>query len=262
MTSQELQLLRQSVNLCSQHSKLLSDLNALKAQRSRIAKNIKPDPVKAAKKAGEEAVKNRHIQIWHWAVAIIAFMIPFILCAVIYKLAGIENEYFLLIGEGIGFVCFFVALLAVRKADLVKVRKRAEAEFIEKHRQINRQYQSQCDQLHLQIYELSQKHYQLTRKMQDPSQCCIPQSDWHHASQLLKLLTSGKASTLQEAIQWQAQTDAQEYAYQQKIAAEEAARWNNIENMIRQQEADIAADKAKFLDDMQKMALIGMVLSD
>lgn len=262
MTKHELQLLQHSANLCNQRSQLLSQLNALKTQRNRIAKNITPDPVKAAKKAGEAAVKDRHIQIWHWIVAMIAFIIPFITCAVIYKIAALDNEYFLLIGIVIGFFLFFAALNFVRKADLVKVRRRAEQDFLENHRRINHQYQAQCDQLHLQIYDLSQKYYQLNRRMQDPQQCCIPQSEWHHGQQLYQLVSSGKADSLQEAIQIQNQLDSHEAAYQRQAAAEEAAHWKKMEDLMHQQEAEIAADKAKFLDDMQKMALIGMILSD
>ena len=262
MTGQELQLLRQSSNLCNQRQQILSQLNSLKAQQANMAKNIKPDPVKAAKKAGEEAVKNRHIQIIHWVWAMLATLIPIILCGVYYKVAELDNEYFMLIGEGIGFVLFFVTLFYVRKRDLVKVRKKAEAAYIENHRRINQHYQSQRDALHLQIYELSQKYYQLNRKMQDPAQCCIPQSQWHNGPQLYRLVSSGKANSLEEAIQIQYQIDAQEAAYQQKLAAEETARWKKMEDMMRQQEEDITRDKANFLDDMQKMALVGMLLSD
>ena len=262
MTGQELQLLRQSANLCNQRNQILSQLNNLKSQHANLAKNIKSCSDSAVKAAGKEAAKNRFIPIYLWVLAMIAVVIPVFACGVVYMLAGITNEYFMLIGVGIGFVAFFIVLYFGRKWDLAKVRKKAEKEFLARQSSINARYQAQCDQLKRQIYPLSQQLSQINSKMRNPTMCNIPESDWYHGPQLVKLITGGRASTLQEAIQLQYLIEAKEASIARQQAAEEAARWKKIEDMMRQQEEDIAKDKAKFWDDMQKMALIGMLLSD
>ena len=224
MTSQELQLLRQSANLCNQHNQILSQLNQLKAQHANLARNIKPCSDSAAKAAGKEAVRNRFIPVYLWVLAIIAVIIPVFACGVVYKLAGITNEYFMLIGEGIGFVAFFIVLYFGRKWDLAKIRKRAAQEYLTRQRSINARYQAQCDQLKQQIYQLSQQHLQIRSKLKNPTMCCIHESDWYHGPQLAKLITSGRAATLQEAIQLQYLIEAKDASIQQQRAAEEAAR--------------------------------------
>lgn len=252
MTGSELRLLQRSANFCNQYNQLANQLLRLKAEKNSYAQKLPRDPSAAAAAAGKAAVKNRLIPpIWVWCVAIGAFMIPFIICAAIYKIAAIENEYFLLIGEGIGFVTFFLALLYFRKVDRSRIRKRAEAQYMAEYNQSRQRNQAQCTHLNQQIYALTRQYRALTAQMQDPNQCCIPASHWYHGKELYRLVSSNRASTLQEAIEIQAQIEARDAAY-----------WRSVQDYPRQVELQIAKDNMQFLNDMEQMAKIGMELYD
>lgn len=252
MTSPELSLLQRSANLCTQYNQLLNQIQRVKAEKNSYEQKLPRDPAHAAKAAGNAAVKNRLIPpIWVWCVAMGAFIVPFIICAAIYKIAEINNEYFLLIGECAGFVTFCLALIYFRKVDREKVRKRAEVNYMAEYNQSRQRNQAQCSHLNKQLYTLTQQYRALTNKMQDSNQCCIPASHWYHGQDLYRLVNSKRASTLQEAI-----------AIQSQIEARDAAYWNSVRNYPRQVEAQIAKDKMQFLDDMEKMAKLGMELYD
>lgn len=252
MTSQELALLQRSANLCNQRNQLLNRLNSLNAQKNTYAQKLPRDPQTAAKAAGKAAAKDRMIpSLWVWCVAMVAFFIPFIICAVIYKVTHIEDEYFLLIGEGIGFVTFFLALIHYHKVDKQRIRKKTENQYMAEYNQSSRHNQAQYQQLAQQANSLSQQYNALVRKMQDPAQCCIPASHWYHGQELYRLINGNRASTLQEAIQLQNQIEARDAAY-----------WKSVQDYPRQVEARIALENKEFLDDMEKMARLGMILSD
>lgn len=252
MTQQELALLQRSANLCNQRNQLLSSINNLKAQKNTYAQKLPSDPHAAAKAAGKKAVQDRLIPpIWVWCVAMVAFIIPVLVCAFIYKIAQVENEYFLLIGEGIGFVTFFWALIHYRKVDREKNRKRAEDNYIAEYNQYRQRNQAQLSHLAQQVRNLTQQYNILVKKMQDPAQCCIPASHWYHGQELYQLVSSNRASTLQEAIRIQSQIEVRDAAY-----------WKSVQDYPRQVEERIARENKQFLDDMEKMALLGIILSD
>ena len=252
MTKQELWFLQRSANLCNQRNQLLNKLNGLKAQKNAYAQKLPNDPYAAAKAAGEEAVRNRIIPpIWVWCLAMVACIVPFIISCIIYKIAQIESEYFLLIGIGIGFVAFFVVVIHCRNVDRKNVRKRAEKRYLAEYKNTCQQNQSQLKQLAEQVRNVTQEYNILVTKMQDPNQCCIPASHWYHGQELYRLVNDNRAGTLQEAIR-----------IQSKIEAQDAAYWKSVADYPRQVEEQIARDNRQFLDDMERMALLGIVLSD
>lgn len=242
MTRERLDLLERSSKLCNQYFSLSNQIHTLEKSIAETNKKIIIDPQQAGETAAKKyAEEKAPVNTSNVLLSLLAAMVPYAVLGGLSELIGSGALSSLALAATIGV--FIYTYRKLDKKHKAKVAAEAQSKLVAEYEQRNQTLQAEAEELQANLHLLHSQRSNLEKAMADPSACCVPRKYWPVGSHLCNLLINGQAQSIEQAIaQYEEQCRQQQALNEQRKAAEDAARWEELTRMMN---SDLAGDLAK-----------------